>query len=123
ACLSIANNEAVAGHGADWLVEDQLHPAGLAARQGIGREWHRVGDIMRRAEVYVQGRPGPDGPVGGIEQGQLHVYVARRRKAAHIRDPVSALYGVSIRAAQIQGATLPGSALPRGSVLRVDAAH
>ncbi|MOA12941.1 hypothetical protein D3C78_1329660 [compost metagenome] len=79
--------------------------------------------MARGADMDVQRRPGAHGRVGGGQQRQRHIDMARGQEAARIRDPVAARDCALVDARQVQRATLAGCAGLAGLVLRMNAAH
>jgi hypothetical protein len=125
ACRPVAQDEAVARHGDDRSVEDQLGEARLAGGQGPVAKVHDMGGGLGGSMMKAQGLPLAQGFAFGGQQLHGDIDARGRRMQGGIDQGLAAADGClgNIRPGNGQGAALSGAAPLRFAVLGVDRAH
>jgi hypothetical protein len=120
--LRVASDESIAGSYTNSRVKHQLHSCGFTGQKLRRFERHDVSNVVRRAEVYVQGRPGTE-TARAVTRKELQSYVdARsRHKGTRVREPISACDGTRFDPREVQGTALTGAATAGSLILRMNA--
>ncbi|KQV87254.1 hypothetical protein ASD15_28900 [Massilia sp. Root351] len=121
--LRVAQHEAVAGHGMDFLLEHQLRAGGVAGQYRVRVQRHDVGGMVGCAQVHVYRRPGLERGAASGQQRQLGIDAqgaGGQRRGDH---PAAAFDLVARCTGQVESQALPRAAFAGGAVLGMDAAH